>query len=141
MQTEMPVDEELGLRKACRPGAVAASPHLYAPGRLSKEAEYRTHGRGEAGSDAADGYQAGGTQYRSEMLASRQQVTQDLGDLNVPSQKLIHSLALSGSPTQPFEPEMKAAERRDGAGSRVFLLGAGGPHDGILFGPSSGVHG
>lgn len=30
-------------------------------------------------------------------------------DLSVPSQKLPHSLLLSGSPTQPFEPSMKKA--------------------------------
>lgn len=69
------------------------------------------------------GTKAGGTQCRLELLASRQLVTQDL---SVPSQLSLHSLALSGSPTQPVEPRMKGADRRNGAGSRVLPLGSGG---------------
>jgi hypothetical protein len=83
------------------------------------------------------GTKAAGTQSRLELLVSKQQVTQDL---NVPSQKLLHSQALSGSPTQPFEPRTKKVERRNSAGIRVSLLGPGGPHDGILLGPPTGVH-
>lgn len=73
-----------------------STPHT--PGRLSKEAKNGAHTCRQVAAMPSMGTKAGGTQCRLELLASRQLVTQDL---SVPSQSSLHSLALSGSPTQP----------------------------------------
>lgn len=124
-------------RPTCPLGAVAASPHPYAQVGCPRRPSIELMASGRLAVVPSMGTKAGGAQYRLGLLASRQLVTQDL---NVPSQKSLHSLTLSQSPTQPFEPRMEEAERRNDAGSTVFLLGPGGPHDGILLGPSTDVH-